>query len=94
MMSVVPAISVQQFDYSRSVAGATHTPAKSAQLGKIVLTVTKRNPGQFTLPGFYRLLPQLVGSRDPGGGVGGWGAARIGLLDSTVTAKSIRSISA
>jgi hypothetical protein len=31
--------------------------------------------------GFYRLLPQLVGSFDPGGGVGGWGAARIGLLD-------------
>ena len=63
------------------VADATHTPAKSAQLGKIVLTVTKRNPGQFTLPGFYRLLPQLVGSCDPGGGVGGWGAAGIGLLD-------------
>jgi hypothetical protein len=80
MMSVVPAISVQ-LDYSSSVADATHTPAKSAQLGKIVLTVTKRNPGQFTLPGFYRLLPQLVGSCDPGGGVGGWGAARIGLLD-------------
>jgi hypothetical protein len=82
MMSVVPAISVQQFDYSGSVAGATHTPAKSAQLGKIVLTVTKRNPEQFTLPGFYRLLPQLVGSCDPGGvGVSGDGdAARIGLL--------------
>ena len=72
-MSVVPAISALQFDYSGSVADATHTPAKSAQLGKIVLTVTKRNPGQFTLPGFYRLLPQLVGSCDPGGGVGGWG---------------------
>jgi hypothetical protein len=55
MMSVVPAISVQQFDYSSSVAGATHTPAKSAQLEKIFLTATKRNPGQFTLPGFYRL---------------------------------------
>ena len=49
--------------------------------GKIVLTATKRNPGQFTLPGFYRLLPQLVGSCDPGGEVGGWGAARIDLLD-------------
>jgi hypothetical protein len=65
-----------------SVAGATHTPAKSVQLGKIVLTVTKRNPGQFTLSGFYRLLPQLVGYCDPGGvGVSGDGdAARIGLL--------------
>ena len=47
-------------DYSSSVADATHTPAKSAQLGKIVLTVTKRNPEQFTLPGFYRLLPQAL----------------------------------
>ena len=77
MMSVVPAISVQ-LDYSSNVADATHTPAKSAQLGKIVLTVTKRKPGQFTLPGFYRLLPQLVDSCDPGGGVRAWG---IGLLD-------------
>jgi hypothetical protein len=33
------------------------------------LTATKRNPGEFTLPGFYRLLPQL----DPGGEVRGWG---------------------
>ena len=81
MMSAVPAISALQLDYSSSVADATHTPAKTAQLGKIVLTVIKRNPGQFTLPGFYRLLPQLVGSCDPGGGVGGWGAAGIGLLD-------------
>ena len=63
MMSAVPAISALQLDYSSSVADATHTPAKSAQLGKIVLTVTKRNPEQFTLPGFYRLLPQLVGGR-------------------------------
>jgi hypothetical protein len=38
-----------QFDYSSSVADETHTPAKSALLVKIVLTVTKRNPGQFTL---------------------------------------------
>ena len=75
-MSVAPPL-----DYSSSVADATHTPAKSVQLGKIVLTATKRNPGQFTLPGFYRLLPQLVGSSDPGGEVGGWGAARIDLLD-------------
>jgi hypothetical protein len=70
-----------QFDYLNSVADATHTPAKCAQRQKIVLTATKRNPGQFTLPGFYRLLPQLVGSCDPGGGVGGWGAARIDLLN-------------
>jgi len=78
MMSVVPAISASQFDYSSSVAGAT---GKIWVAGKIVLTATKRNPGQFTLPGFYRLLPQLVGSCDPGGEVGGWGAARIDLLD-------------
>ena len=91
---MVPAISALQLDYSGNVAGATHTPAKSAQLGKIVLTVTKRNPGQFTLPGFYRLLPQLVGSCDPGGGVGGWGCRRDWPTRSTVTAKSIRCISA
>jgi hypothetical protein len=28
------------------------------------------------------LLPQLVGSFDPGGGVGGWGAARVGPINS------------
>jgi hypothetical protein len=83
-----------QFDYSSSVADETHTPAKSALLVKIVLTVTKRNSGQFTLPGFCRLLPQLVGSCDPGGEVGRMGAARIDLLDRRITAKSIRSISA
>jgi hypothetical protein len=32
------------------------------------LIATKRNPEQFTLPGFYRLLPQLVGSFDPSAG--------------------------
>jgi hypothetical protein len=37
------------------------------------LTAKKRNPGQSTLPGFYRLLPQLVGSCDPGGRVSGDG---------------------
>jgi hypothetical protein len=86
-MSVVPAISDSQLDYSSGVADGTHTPAKCAQLGKIVLTVTKRNPGQFTLPGFYRLLPQPVGL-----------VIRAGRPDwptrSTVTAKSIRSFSA
>jgi hypothetical protein len=51
MMSVVPAISAPQVDYSSSVADATHTPAKSAQRQKIVLNATKRNPEQFTLPG-------------------------------------------
>jgi hypothetical protein len=40
---------------------------------KKTLTVTEKNPEQNTLPGFYRLLPQLVGSCDPGGEVGGWG---------------------
>ena len=54
------------------------------------MLVTEKNPEQNTLPGFYRLLPQLVGSCDPGGEVGGWGAARIGLLE---TPKSIRGIS-
>ena len=33
----------------------------------------ERTPGQSTLPGFCRLLPQLVGSFDPGGGVSGDG---------------------
>jgi hypothetical protein len=31
MMSVIPVISAQQFINSSSVAGATHTPEKSAQ---------------------------------------------------------------
>jgi hypothetical protein len=49
------------------------------------LTATKRNPGQSTLPGFYRLLPQLVGSFDPGGGVSRDGnAARVGPLKSNL----------
>jgi hypothetical protein len=55
------------------VAGATHTPEKSAELEKNALTVTEKNPEQNTLPGFYRLLPQLVGSCDPGGEVGDGG---------------------
>jgi hypothetical protein len=47
---------------------ARHTHrAKSTQLEKSVLTATKRDPEQFRLAGFYRLLPQLVGSCDPGG---------------------------
>jgi hypothetical protein len=57
----------EKWKYSNSVADATHRPAKYTRLGKSVLTATKRDPGQFTLPGFYRLLPQLVGSCDPGG---------------------------
>jgi hypothetical protein len=34
----------------------------------------KKEPEKFTLPGFYRLLPQLVGSFDLGGGCRGMGA--------------------
>jgi hypothetical protein len=42
-----------------------------------LLRPPQKNPGQFTLPGLYRLLPQLVGYYDPGD------AARIGLLNDT-----------
>jgi hypothetical protein len=72
-MSSVPVIVRSTIEYLESVADATHTPAITTSLGKSVLTVTKKNPEQFTLSGFYRLLPQLVGSCDPGGEVGGWG---------------------
>jgi hypothetical protein len=91
-MTVDPAIRASQFDYS-TVWPARHTHRKIWVGGKIVLTVTKRNPGQFTLPGFYRLLPQLVGSCDPGGEVRGWGRPDWPTR-STVTAKSIRRIAA
>jgi hypothetical protein len=59
----------------------THS-SKIRLAGENHLDRHKKKPGQFTLPGFYRLLPQLVGSCDPGGvGVSGDGdAARIGLL--------------
>jgi hypothetical protein len=35
MMSVIPAISTSQFDYSISAAGATHTPAKSSRENRL-----------------------------------------------------------
>jgi hypothetical protein len=58
------------------------------------LIATKKNLEAATLRGFYKLLPQLVGSFDPGGGVSGDGnAARIALLING-NAKSIRCISA
>ena len=50
----------------------THS-GKVCVAGKNALTVTKKNPGQSHSRGFYRLLPQLVGSFDPGGGVSGMG---------------------
>jgi hypothetical protein len=34
-----------------------------------LLRPPQKNPGQFTLPGLYRLLPQLVGYYDPDGEV-------------------------
>jgi hypothetical protein len=37
------------------------------------LIATKKNLEAATLRGFYKLLPQLVGSFDPGGGVRGLG---------------------
>jgi hypothetical protein len=63
----------REFAFMGGVALSTHSRGKSAELEEGVLTATEKNPGQFTLPGFYRLLPQLVGSCDPGGEVGGWG---------------------
>ena len=45
------------------------------------MSATKRDPWHYTVPGFCRLLPQLVGSCvDPSGGVGD-GAARIGPIN-------------
>jgi hypothetical protein len=50
---------------------------------------TEKNPGQSTLPGFYRLLPQLVGSFDPGGGVSGDGLPPgSGLFNSYVHSRA------
>ena len=42
MMSVVPANSVHQFDYSCSVAGATHS-GKIGSAGEVVLTAVEAN---------------------------------------------------
>ena len=42
-------------DYA-TVAAATHAPAKSVQRQKSVLTVTEKNPGQYTLPGFLQVV--------------------------------------
>jgi hypothetical protein len=39
-----------------------------------------KKPGQSALRGFYRLLPQLVGSFGPGGGVSGE-CAQVGPID-------------
>jgi hypothetical protein len=59
-------------DHLSSVQVVTRTQhALKISLGP--LTATEKNPGQSTLPGFYRLLPQLVGSCDPGGRVSGDG---------------------
>jgi hypothetical protein len=80
LMPSIPATAALRCEYSSSVAGATHTPIKSALLEKIALTATKINPGSPPSRRLCRLLPQLVGSCDPGGvGVSGDGdAARIG----------------
>ena len=68
------------------MAATTHIPGKVYVAGKTLLTVTKKNPGQSTLPGLCRLLPQLVGSYDPGGGVSGDGnAARVGPINSDLS---------
>jgi hypothetical protein len=47
------------------------------------MAAKKRTPGKSVVPwGCYRLLPQLVGSFDPGGRVGGTGMPpRIGLFN-------------
>ena len=60
-MSVVPANSVHQFDYSCSVAGATH----SSKIGSAGESRIDRRGGKYHGRVRYRLLPQLVG--DPGG---------------------------
>ena len=50
----------------------THS-GKLGVAGKNTLTDTKRTPGSPLSRGLCRLLPQLVGSYDPGGGVSGMG---------------------
>jgi hypothetical protein len=41
----------------------------------------KKNPEQDMRSGLLQVVPQLVGFFDLGGvGVGGWGAAQVGLL--------------
>ena len=57
----------------RQCGCARHTlQPKSAWLGK-ALDRHKKNPGSPRCRGLYRLLPQLVGSCDPGGEVSGDG---------------------
>ena len=58
---------------------ASHTP----KFSKAPLTATKKNPEQPTVPGFASLLPQLVGSFDPGGVSWGMGdVARVRPIKS------------
>ena len=45
---------------------------------KTELTATKRNPGQFTLPGLLQFVASACRLFDPGG-VGGWGTPGSGL---------------
>jgi hypothetical protein len=58
------------------------------------LTATKINPGQLKLPGLYRLLPQLEGSFDPGGGgdvgVGGCRPGRAYDLSTPIGCSRLR----
>jgi hypothetical protein len=55
-MSSVPAIADHADRMFESVAAVTHTQSKCAYLGKSVLTVTKKNPGQSTLPGLLQVV--------------------------------------
>jgi hypothetical protein len=59
----------------------TYQPTHLSNVQVESSTATKKNPGQSTVPGSLRLLPQLVGSFDPGGGCRGMGAARVGPLN-------------
>jgi hypothetical protein len=65
----VPSISVHHRIFVECNRGDTFFD-EIWHLKENVLIATKKNPEQFTLPEFYRLLPQLVGSCDPGGASG------------------------
>ena len=63
-----------------------HTSGKICVVGKKLLTVTKKNPGQFTLPGLLQVVASacrlfLIRAA----GCRGMGTARVGPINSNVS---------
>jgi hypothetical protein len=62
----------REFAFMGGVALGTHCGKICSATGKR-LDRHRKEPPAVHAPGGLRLLPQLVGSCDPGGEVGGWG---------------------